>query len=191
MAADLPRDFLRSFRAVRLDPAPAKVAAFIRGPVLALGASGRERFLGLLPPAKTPPPAMLTWEQVRSLADSGLVDFGAHCVGHPLLDEMAFAPALEEVAASKRRIEEVTGRKVASFAYPGGRVPPYFRELLERAGIGLAVTTRFGTNGPASDPLLLRRVDARFCLAGDCFDPCCTLAVCSGRLDWLHGAKEV
>lgn len=186
----LPEAFWREFSAVSEDPSPARTAAFIRGPLRRLDPHERSRFLTMLPVRADRRPAMLSWEQVRTMAASGLVDFGAHGVTHPLLDEMEPGSALEEAAASKRRIEEETGRPVTSFAYPAGRVPAYYKEMLEQAGIDLAVSTRFGANDAQSDPLRLRRVDARFCCSEEDFDPSYFMAVCSGCLDWLHNLRE-
>lgn len=189
-AAGLPETFVDTVFDLALDPEPDKVRAFIRGPLRHLDPVERARFVDRLAPLPAKRPAMLGWEAVRDLAATGLVEFGAHGVNHPLLDEVEPEPAFAEVTASKRRIEEETGRTVTSFAYPSGCVPSYHRRMLDRAGIGLAVTTRFGGNDAATDPLLLRRVDARLCLAGQTFDPSYFLAVCSGCLDWLHGTKE-
>jgi peptidoglycan/xylan/chitin deacetylase (PgdA/CDA1 family) len=185
----LPEPLRREALAVAREPSPQKLENFIRGPLRRLGPVARERFLDLLPNHPAKRPAMLSWDQVRTMAASGLVDFGAHCVNHPYLDAVEPGLALEEVVTSKRRIEEETGQAVTSFAYPSGRVPSYYRNMLTQAKIGLAVTTRFGGNGAQSDPLLLRRVDARFCLAGETFDPVYFMAICSGCLDWLHGKK--
>ena len=186
----LPAAFVREVRETARGSSPQRVESFIRGPMYRLSPRDRDRFLVRLPRGQRPRPAMLDWDQVRSLAASGLVDFGAHCVTHPFLDEMAPQAALEEIAISKGRIEAETGRPVTSFAYPSGRVPAAFREILPRAGIALAPTTRFGGNDASSDPLLLRRMDARFCLIGETFDPSYFLAVCGGCLDWLHGTRE-
>ncbi len=188
--ASLPEAFWRELSAVSQTPSLASTAAFIRGPLRRLDPRARSRFLRMLPVRADRRPAMLSWEQVRAMAASGLVDFAAHGVTHPLLDEMEPGSALEEVAASKRRIEEETGRPVTSFAYPAGRIPSYYREMLAQAGIDLAVSTRFGPNDARSDPLLLRRVDARFCCPDEVFDPAYFMAVCSGCLDWLHVLRE-
>ena len=188
--AALPEAFLRELSAVAANPSPGKTAAFIRGPLYRLDPVERAQFVGMLPVRADRRPAMLSWDHVRDMAGSGLVDFAAHGVTHALLDELESAPALEEVVASKQRIEEETGRPVTSFAYPAGRIPSYYKEMLDQARIGLAVTTRFGGNDARSNPLLLRRVDARFCQTGDTFDPLFFMAVCSGCFDWLHGLRE-
>ncbi|MBI3297497.1 MAG: polysaccharide deacetylase family protein [Elusimicrobia bacterium] len=71
-------------------------------------------------PAVEPWQRTLSWEQARTLADSGLVDFGSHTMSHPdlrALDDQALAWELTE---SKRRIEAELGRRAAAFAYPFG-----------------------------------------------------------------------
>lgn len=131
-------------------------------------------------------PPMLSWEEVRRLADSGFVDFGAHTVSHPFLDTITPADAVREIKDSVRRIKEETGRDVTTFAYPAGHVPREYREILGRAGISHAVTTRFGLNGISGDPLLIRRMDARFGLLGEEFSPRTFMTLCRGGFDWLH-----
>lgn len=190
VAADLPETFLDAVRTVTRAPSPQAVEAFIRGPMRQIPPQARDRFLGLLQKTTSSRPAILTWDHVRTMAASGLVDFGAHCVNHPFLDELDPGRALEEITTSKRRIEEETGRAVTSFAYPSGRVPAAYTTLLEEAGIGLAVTTRFGGNDANSHPRLLNRMDARLCLSGDMFDRHFFLAACTGGLDWLHRIRE-
>lgn len=188
--AGLPVAFWRDLRAVAASPSPERISAFIRGSLRRLDPADRTRFLGLLPPASHGRPAMLNWPQVRAMAATGLVDFAAHCVTHPLLAELDCTNAMAEIAASKQRIEEETGRPVTAFAYPGGSIPLFYKDALTQVGIDLAVTTRFGGNDGRSDPLLLRRVDARLCGPNGAFDPAYCLAVCSGCFDWLHDLRE-
>lgn len=188
--AALPGWFLEEMHALMRAPSPRRTEAFIRGPMYRLEAAERRRFLDLLPVRRQARPAMLAWDQVRSMAASGLVDFGPHCLSHPLLDEVAPQAALEEITASARRIVEEVGRTADSFAYPSGRVPADYAGLLGKAGIDLAVTTRFGGNDAASDRRLLRRMDARLCLAGEGFDRNFFLAACTGGLDWLQRTRE-
>jgi peptidoglycan/xylan/chitin deacetylase (PgdA/CDA1 family) len=53
------------------------------------------------------------------MSDHG-VTFGAHTVSHPLLPTLAVQEVKEEIAESKKAIEERTGRAASSFAYPYG-----------------------------------------------------------------------
>lgn len=186
----LPEVFLLALRALAASPMPAAVRDFIRGPMYRLDPAARKAFVALAARRLANRPAMLGWDQVRSLAGTGLVDFGAHTVNHPFLDEIPFDEAVEEVRTSKLRIETETDQAVTSFAYPAGRVPPFHREMLHRAGLSVAVTTRPGSNNGHGDATLLRRLDARRALLGDLFDPSYFTAVCRGCLDWLHAIRE-
>lgn len=65
----------------------------------------------------------LNWDQVRAMSRSGLIEFGAHTVTHPILTRVPIEQAAFEICESKRRIEEETGKAVTALAYPnGGRV---------------------------------------------------------------------
>ncbi|MCB0352883.1 MAG: polysaccharide deacetylase family protein [Bdellovibrionales bacterium] len=89
----------------------------------------------------------LSWEDVRELARSPLVNFGAHTVHHPVLSQETPEIVLQEAEQSRRRIEEELGSRVNLFAYPyGDSQAATLREfaLLEQSGLDMSVTTRFG-----------------------------------------------
>jgi len=90
---------------------------------------------------------MMSDDQVRQLADAGM-EVGAHTVNHPILARIDHAAAIREIEDSKRCLEQITGRTVASFAYPNGRpLKDYGREHVEivrNAGYASAVTTAWG-----------------------------------------------
>jgi peptidoglycan/xylan/chitin deacetylase (PgdA/CDA1 family) len=103
----------------------------------------------------------LSWDEVRRLADEGLVEFGAHTVNHEILTRLSLPAAAEEIEASKRRIEEVLGREVRHFAYPNGTRADYNDEIKSIAArlFASAVTTEDGINDPRPDLFELRRVN--------------------------------
>ena len=187
--AGLPGDVVEQVAAMARTGSIRDVEAFIRGPMRRLSPGQRLAFLDAAGLPRARPPAMLTWEKVQELAATGLVDFGAHTVNHPFLDEVGFADALAEVKGSKERIETQTGRPVTSFAYPSGHVPEYHAALLEQAGIPYGLTTSFGVNDAASDPLLLKRMDARLALAGEDVSPAFCTAVIRGCFNWLQAIR--
>ena len=186
LESDLPKEFLDEVLDLARSPSAGRVENFIRGPMYRLDPENRRNFLNLIRNSPLPKPAMLSWGQVREMASSGLVDFGAHTVNHPLLDEVEPKSAVSEVLVSRERVEAETGRSVTSFAYPSGRVPTGHQEILSRSGIGLAVTTRYGGNDAKSHPLLLRRIDARLGLVGGEFIPSYFKSLCWGCFDWLY-----
>ena len=63
---------------------------------------------------------LLSREQTRLMADSGLVTIGSHTVSHSLLGSTAPQDAAWELAASRREIEERLGRACRAFCYPNG-----------------------------------------------------------------------
>jgi peptidoglycan/xylan/chitin deacetylase (PgdA/CDA1 family) len=108
-------------------------------------------------------PAMLTWDEVRALDRAGTLGFGAHTVTHPNLVAVDEPAARAEIAGSRTALEERLGHAVSAFCYPAGLFGARERALVADAGFTLATSCEPGVNGPATDPLALRRVqvDAR------------------------------
>jgi peptidoglycan/xylan/chitin deacetylase (PgdA/CDA1 family) len=103
----------------------------------------------------------LGWDEVQSMARAG-VEFGAHTRTHPILSKVGSRSVLEdEIAGSKRRIEEILEVPVRHFCYPNGSVQdvsPEAVEVVRQAGFETAVTTQGGLNVPMGDMLRLRRI---------------------------------
>jgi len=62
---------------------------------------------------------MLNWEEINDMLKD-LVSFGSHTRRHPNLTHLKFKDLHQELAGSKRRIENKIGKKVPYFAYPYG-----------------------------------------------------------------------
>jgi peptidoglycan/xylan/chitin deacetylase (PgdA/CDA1 family)/CelD/BcsL family acetyltransferase involved in cellulose biosynthesis len=121
---------------------------------------------------------MLTWEQIRSMHAGG-IDFGGHTVTHPFLSKLTADQAFWEVSECKRRIECELQSAVQHFAYPNGREQDFndcSKNALRRAGYRAAVTTIWGINGAATDPMELRR--------GQPWEHDAALFAC--KLDWYQ-----
>jgi peptidoglycan/xylan/chitin deacetylase (PgdA/CDA1 family) len=105
------------------------------------------------------PVAMLSWEEVRALAELGF-SIGAHTVDHPILSRIDSRRAWAEIVGSRDAIAAACGRPPRAFAYPNGGIEDYTDavvDLVRRAGFTCAVTTRFGVNGRHTSPWELRR----------------------------------
>lgn len=63
----------------------------------------------------------LTEEQLKEIADSGLVKIESHTKTHEYLDLMTYDEQVEQAVDSKKRLEEITGQKVSVYCYPSGR----------------------------------------------------------------------
>jgi peptidoglycan/xylan/chitin deacetylase (PgdA/CDA1 family) len=72
----------------------------------------------------------LSTDEVRRIAEGGLVDVGAHTITHPVLSLMPPALQQPEIQGSKARLEEILGRPVTSFAYPYGLHSDYSAETI-------------------------------------------------------------
>jgi peptidoglycan/xylan/chitin deacetylase (PgdA/CDA1 family) len=92
-----------------------------------------------------PPPEPLDWQACRAAIDRGTLDFQSHTRTHRLLPDLDAAAADEEIAGSKRDLEDRLGRPVTSFAYPAGQYAQRDVRLVAGAGYAAAVTTRPGT----------------------------------------------
>jgi len=93
------------------------------------------------------------------MAEAG-IDFGAHTVNHPILTRVPPRTAREEIAGSKRELEEILGREVTGFCYPNGQ-PGDFDGVIEgmvrHVGFRYACSTIDGVNDAATDPYALKR----------------------------------
>ena len=124
------------------------------------------RRLGVTLPSELPRDSEpLAWDEVRRLAAKG-VEFGAHTRTHPILSSVGEEAQLhDEIAGSKRRIEQELGTSVVHFCYPNGRPQDIGTRALEftrSAGFRTAVTAEAGMNDPGkADAFLLRRLAVR------------------------------
>jgi len=102
-------------------------------------------------------PPLIAWEEIERL-DGETLFFEAHTVTHPSLLGLEDAEAREEIAGSKRILEERLGRRVRGFCYPAGLFGSRELALVGEAGFDYAASCEPGRNGPATDPLALRRI---------------------------------
>jgi peptidoglycan/xylan/chitin deacetylase (PgdA/CDA1 family) len=65
-------------------------------------------------------PDTLSADELRLLAEGGLVEIGAHTVTHPALTQLTADEQLVEMRSSKERLEELVGASVGGFSYPYG-----------------------------------------------------------------------
>jgi peptidoglycan/xylan/chitin deacetylase (PgdA/CDA1 family) len=102
----------------------------------------------------------MSWAEARSLASAGF-ELGAHTVNHPILSQLSFAEAREEILESQRRVEAEVGRCSRVFCYPNGSRDDRTPEIIElcRSHFWAALSTNFGSARP-SEMFELRRVGA-------------------------------
>jgi len=132
--------------------------------------------LGVRAPVEVPTEyEPMRWDEVREAASAG-VEFGAHTRSHPILSMLSGERELEdEIAGSKRRIEEQLGRRVDHFCYPNGSLSDFNDTAVETAraaGFRTAVTTEPGLVSGSADVLRLRRIGVSPDYDGDYFAEC-------------------
>jgi peptidoglycan-N-acetylglucosamine deacetylase len=82
-------------------------------------------------------------------------EIGAHTLTHQRLSALNDDESLHEITAGKRVLEELIGRPVRSFCYPGGAYTNRHVRLVEVAGFSVARTVQRYKYGPVEDPLTM------------------------------------
>jgi peptidoglycan/xylan/chitin deacetylase (PgdA/CDA1 family) len=101
----------------------------------------------------------LSWEEIKTMQDSGLVTFGSHALGpEPLVNIKSEGSLKSEIFDSRKLLEEKLGKEVACFSYPEGMFNAHIRQLVKDAGYKLAVTTSPGRKFADNDIFALKRL---------------------------------
>lgn len=101
----------------------------------------------------------LSPERLKELAALPGASIGAHGDAHESLTALDGARLRRELEDSRKYLQDLLGRTVASLSYPHGDVDRRVRDAAEAAGYALGCCSRYGLNGPARDPLLLCRTE--------------------------------
>ncbi|HEY4342406.1 MAG TPA: polysaccharide deacetylase family protein [Steroidobacteraceae bacterium] len=110
----------------------------------------------MLPPPQSP--ALLSWDQLRDMQRSGLVNVGSHTCNHYRLVANLDAQTMSrEISESRRMLEEQLGTPITLFCYPNGDASSAAIELV-RQHYAAAVTTRRGINTSTVDDYTLARI---------------------------------
>jgi peptidoglycan/xylan/chitin deacetylase (PgdA/CDA1 family) len=86
------------------------------------------------------------------------MEIGSHTRTHADLAQLSAEAADNEIATSKRELEDNLGCEVRHFCYPYGRFDATHRQMVQKAGYASATTTRRGRAQPGDDLYTLRRV---------------------------------
>lgn len=101
-------------------------------------------------------------DQVKEMAASGLVTFGAHTINHPVLANEDETGCRYEIGESIRQLELILGHPVKYFAYPNGRPGFDFGEreigFLKQNNISLAFSTELDHISVNTNPLSIPRM---------------------------------
>lgn len=104
---------------------------------------------------------MLSWEEVRSMAQSPLITLGAHTYSHVVLSSVSFEEACQEITRGREVLAERTGLPIRHFAYPCGRTEDYHDQIMDylrRSGFASACDTAPGRVNALTDLMTINRV---------------------------------
>jgi peptidoglycan/xylan/chitin deacetylase (PgdA/CDA1 family) len=152
----------------------AKAAAYLKAlpqENLEEETAGLESKLGARLRECDPAPAIfepLTWNQIREMQASGLVEMGGHTQTHLILGRCGRETARREIQQSFERLAVETGVKPRLFAYPNGQPGDYTAgtaELLAETGFTSAVTMSPGFVQPGTSRFEIPRYGAPMSVA--------------------------
>jgi peptidoglycan/xylan/chitin deacetylase (PgdA/CDA1 family) len=110
--------------------------------------------------AGTPLDEMMTWAQVRDVAQAG-IEIGAHSHSHPELDQLADAALWEELRVGRVLLEDCIGAPVRALAYPFGYSTPRVRLAARDARYRCAAAVRNVRATSFDDIFMLPRLTIR------------------------------
>ena len=102
-------------------------------------------------------PGFLTWDQIKEMEKYNII-MGAHTRHHVYLPRVDAARAQDEIAGSKKVIEDHLGHQIDYFAYPTGGFSEDTERLVQEAGYKAAVTTNRGKHYFDEDLYELKRI---------------------------------
>jgi len=101
----------------------------------------------------------LSWDEIKTMRDSGIITFGSHTLTHPYLIKVDSEPELRrQIFDSKKILEEKLGIPVNAFSYPAGGFNSHVRQLVVEAGYKLAVASNPGKKFSNKDIFVLKRL---------------------------------
>lgn len=105
--------------------------------------------------------APCSWNDLREMADSGVMEIGSHTETHPILSSIRDEESWQELTRSKAHIEAAIGREVRCFCFPNG-MPADFRPSQVRqvkdAGYACSVVAQSGLVTSACNRYELPRI---------------------------------
>jgi peptidoglycan/xylan/chitin deacetylase (PgdA/CDA1 family) len=99
--------------------------------------------------------------QVREWLGAGQ-QLGSHTKSHLRLTQLSHSDAREQIAGSKKSLEDQFGARIDHFCYPYGDWNKAVRDLVIEAGYKTACTSDYGINTPETSPFELNRYIARY-----------------------------
>ena len=101
----------------------------------------------------------LSWDEIKTMQDSGIITFGSHTLGHEHLPDIKSEQDLKkQIFDSMGILEEKLNKKITIFSYPNGGFNDRVRRIVIDAGYKLAVATNPGKKFANDDIFALKRL---------------------------------
>jgi peptidoglycan/xylan/chitin deacetylase (PgdA/CDA1 family) len=107
---------------------------------------------------------MLSWEEIREMENTGLIDIQSHTHTHQRWDKVypdhkeRMKTINEELKISKEIIEEKLKKKCDALCWPWGKYNDEYVEAAKSSGYKLLFTTEKGANTPATGTWKIKRI---------------------------------
>jgi peptidoglycan/xylan/chitin deacetylase (PgdA/CDA1 family) len=99
----------------------------------------------------------LSWQEVRTLAATGTIDFGSHTCSHPKLANMTQDEARHELQVSYDALVSQLQCERVALAFPHDQSSDWLKNLASSIGYSCALIGKLGANRVDSDLFSLRR----------------------------------
>lgn len=123
-------------------------------------------------------PGYISWAGLRDMLAAGM-SVQSHGGRHRYLTELSESEAAQDLARSRRMLEDGLGTPVRAFSAPGGRITPALARIAHGLGYAVVCGSRPGYWQPASKASILPRMAVRANTADTLVNA------------WVHGSRRV
>lgn len=103
---------------------------------------------------------VLNRQEVLQLAGGDFVEIGSHTLTHPVLSVETQENQWQEINDSRGHLEQITGRKIASFSYPFGQksdITPETVRMVKQSGYNCGISNIQGNIDDRTDCFMIPR----------------------------------
>ena len=101
---------------------------------------------------------VLTWNLIKEMVDSGLIDFYSHTESHRECDLLSKNELFKELQESKQSIEKKLDRPCPYLSWPYGKYSGLALNIAKDVGYKAIFTTNLGVTQTGADPFAINRI---------------------------------
>lgn len=102
--------------------------------------------------------SMMSWENIKKLNETGLIEFGAHSVSHEIFTQLSTQEKQKEIIDSCSILKEKIKKKNIAFAYPNGNYDEECVRILKKENVYCGLTVDSGLNSKNNNIYQLKRI---------------------------------